>query len=559
MLTNTSVLTIRCPQGFQSFAPFEPIELPDFVVVTGLNASGKTQLLSGIENGSVQIEREGVEIAQRHYFGSLYPTIEDRLQTKSYLPTLTNFGDNVAGILQGKEQRQEHFDILCEIANKLGLDPTRLDSRHLRAFGLPYEIASRRFLDGPFELRLATALRSRQLEIDYHVYNRYLAQAGQPTMSTPLTDIEFEERYGTPLEAFFDEAIAPLGYALAGEGLHQAEVSADMNLRLRHLERGHEVAFSGLSSGEKAVLSLLIHTIIHGEPTDAETSAVMLLDEADSALHPQLMRKFIDDVREMLVERGTAVILATHSPSMVALAPDESLYAMHAQGEPRLRKVTKDHALGMLTEGVPSLRIDYRHCRQVFVEAELDAELYAGVYQLLRRRLDPEIALSFVAAGKKKRNPVNDAPQGDEGGGCSAVRRLVKDLRGGGNDRVFGIIDRDQGATEGGGVFVVGGGQAYAIENVLLDPLLVGALAAREGALSKTELEDVTFLEICKGDSPLLSRVATFVCARLSREGDEPVEQVTRTYATDGVAIVCPRWYLEMRGHDLAERVLDSF
>ncbi len=556
------MLTIRSPEGFQSFAPFDEIELPDFVVVTGLNASGKTQLLRGIENGPVLVERDGVEVAveRRHYFRSLYPMIEDRLETETYLRNLTNFGDNVARILS-EPQRKKEARILAAIADEVGVkDLTKLDHWHLRGFGLPYELSLRRnYDDRPFELRLATALRSWQLEIDYHNYNRYLASVGQPTKSPPLSDAEFEQRYGAPLEAPFNAAIEPLGYALTGEGLRPTEVNADMSLHLRHLERGHEIGFSELSSGEQAVLSLLVYAFINQDaPSDNEPS-VMLLDEVDASLHPQLMRKFIDDLRATLVDRGTSIILATHSPSMVALAPEESVFAMSADGEPRLRQVTKDHALGLLTEGVPSLRVDHRNCRQVFVEADLDAALYTGIYQNLRPRLEPEIALSFIAAGGKRRNPANDAQLGDEGGGCAAVRRLVKELRGAGNDRVYGIVDRDRGATDGDGVYVVSDGNAYAIENVLLDPLLVAALAAHEGALVNTSFASVTFLELCKADPVLLSRLAECVCGRVCPDAEGSAERATLSYVEEGISIQSARWYLEMRGHDLAQRVLRAF
>lgn len=556
------MLTIRSPEGFQSFAPFDEIELPDFVVVTGLNASGKTQLLRGIENGPALVERDGVEVSveRRHYFQSLGPTIEDHIETGSYLQTLTNFGDNVSAILRDP-RRADEAKILFAIAEKVGVeDPARLDHHHLRGFGLPFQTRRRRaFGSSPFRYLVATALRSWQLEIDYHNYNRYLASVGQPTKSPPLSDAEFEQRYGEPLEAPFNAAIEPLGYALSGEGLRPAEVNADMCLRLRHLERGHEIAFSELSSGEQAVLSLLVYAFINQDaPSDNEPS-VMLLDEVDASLHPQLMRKFIDDLRATLVDRGTSIILATHSPSMVALAPEESIFAMSAEGEPRLRQVTKDHALGMLTEGVPSLRVDHRNCRQVFVEADLDAALYTGIYQNLRPHLEPEIALSFIAAGGKRRNPANDAKLGDDGGGCAAVRRLVKELRGAGNDRVYGIVDRDRGATDGDGVYVVGDGNAYAIENVLLDPLLVAALAAHEGALVNTSFASVTFLELCMADPVLLSRLAECVCGRVCPDAEGSAERVTLSYVEEGISIQSPRWYLEMRGHDLAQHVLRAF
>jgi len=47
------ILTSRTP--YKSIGPIDQIELPDFVVITGPMASGKTHLLEGIGLGNINL------------------------------------------------------------------------------------------------------------------------------------------------------------------------------------------------------------------------------------------------------------------------------------------------------------------------------------------------------------------------------------------------------------------------------------------------------------------------------------------------------------------------
>ena len=68
-----------------------------------------------------------------------------------------------------------------------------------------------------------------------------------------------------------------------------------------------------------------------------------------------MAKSLINTIQKVLVEgQKIAVILTTHSPSTVALAPDASLYEMDPTG-PRVNKISKSKALSLLTSGVPTL------------------------------------------------------------------------------------------------------------------------------------------------------------------------------------------------------------
>src|SRR5207247_9494265 len=109
---------------------------------------------------------------------------------------------------------------------------------------------------------------------------------------------------------------------------------------------------------------------------DIEFPKIRLMNEPDAHLHHSMTRKFLDVIQNVFVnEKGVKVIMTTHSPSTVALAPEESIFLMN-KTTPRIAKANKDEALRILTSGVPTLSINYENRRQVFVESKYDVEFY---------------------------------------------------------------------------------------------------------------------------------------------------------------------------------------
>ena len=82
---------------------------------------------------------------------------------------------------------------------------------------------------------------------------------------------------------------------------------------------------------------------------------IILFDEVDSNLHPTMIKILLKVIDETLLKNETKVIMVTHSPTMVALAPEESIYIMNKFGKNRLEKKPKNEALSILTEGLATL------------------------------------------------------------------------------------------------------------------------------------------------------------------------------------------------------------
>ena len=78
-----------------------------------------------------------------------------------------------------------------------------------------------------------------------------------------------------------------------------------------------------LSDGEKAILKLIIASY---DRKDDMATKILLLDEYDATLNPSLISDFYLTIQEFYLNRGIVVILSTHSPTTISLAPSEAKY-----------------------------------------------------------------------------------------------------------------------------------------------------------------------------------------------------------------------------------------
>lgn len=117
-----------------------------------------------------------------------------------------------------------------------------------------------------------------------------------------------------------------------------------------------KVHINSLSSGEKTIMSL-VFALYHAS-NNGKFPELILFDEPDAHLHPSLTQLFLDVIEDVLVkEQKVKVILTTHSPSTVALAPEDSIYCMNRElGYPV--KENKNNAVKKLSNGLASVTFD---------------------------------------------------------------------------------------------------------------------------------------------------------------------------------------------------------
>lgn len=74
---------------------------------------------------------------------------------------------------------------------------------------------------------------------------------------------------------------------------------------------------------------------------------------ADAHLHPSMTVQFLDVISEVLVRKhGVRVIMTTHSPSTVALAPEGAIFQMERGGAEILPVADRAAIISILTAGL---------------------------------------------------------------------------------------------------------------------------------------------------------------------------------------------------------------
>jgi ABC-type branched-subunit amino acid transport system ATPase component len=78
-------------------------------------------------------------------------------------------------------------------------------------------------------------------------------------------------------------------------------------------------SLSELSDGEKVIISLCFASL---NSSNSATKKLLLLDELDAVLNPSLIQAFFTVIQDYFVDQGVMVIMITHSPATISLAPD---------------------------------------------------------------------------------------------------------------------------------------------------------------------------------------------------------------------------------------------
>lgn len=315
------------------------------------------------------------------------------------------------------------------------------------------------------------------------------------------------------------------------------------------------IGFHNLSSGEKIIASLAL--LLYYTQNRNQRKNLLILDEPDAHLHPTLTKQFFDVVNDVIIEKYNGrVIIATHSPSTVAMAPDDSIYVMQKSGE-RIKKASKDSALGILTAGVPSFSINYENRRQVFVESPYDVIFYEKIHTKVENYLNPEVSLSFISSGDSRTDK-----HGVKVANCDQVISITKILRDAGNKFVWGIIDWDAKHTTSANVKVLGDGQRYSIENYIFDPILVVALLLREKIIERSDVSltsEENYTDFKDFTKIRLQKISDYFIDKLASKFVNTNTNFTVVRLLNNIEIEVPTWYLHHQGHSLEEKILHVF
>ncbi|WP_158545853.1 ATP-binding protein [Blastococcus sp. TF02A-30] len=530
--------------------------LPLLTVLTGANGSGKSNLLEALNDNAVIFDEYGhlqtgvqvrlfrlgelianadapTSVAQfLEPWAQLYNTVQSWLSNKANFPSRDQFLSWLYSNLDSSRLLTRAALIRMEQQAGKQLDEFSLDD--FKNFGPMVSGIKDPFTTSISEVFLSYAHRRHLNDVAQYV----LHTKGR---GTALSDEEFESRFGAPPWSVLDDVLTLLGLNYRFVPPPEGSDTANYEAALIGPE-GVAVRPAELSSGERTILAIAISLFSGTRMSEAiELPRLLLLDEADASLHPSMVQSLIQVIEDVFVRQyGVHVILSTHSPTTVALAPEGAVHIMSRYGS-RLRAASSDEAVSALTVGISSLSVRMENRRQVFVESEYDQAVFQEIFSIHKNDLSPEKSLEFIAAGRR-----------DVGGGCDAVNRLVTDLRGTGASTVFGVVDRDNRSAAPPHVHFID--DRHSIENLVFDPLLLGTFLLREQMVSAADLglpPQVRHFELGpKHAQPL----ADAISQRLQLPGPT----VSCAYR-GGFHVDVSQVILEERGHDLENRVVDEF
>lgn len=549
-------ITIKHESQYKSIDNIGSISLPDFTVITGLNGAGKTHLLEAINlnNAGILIFDNDRKLTRIKYVthATLTPKQGHGTMPKSMhniiVQTYQKFNERKMSKENSPGQNFRDRIQLKVIDDIILASKKPVEEINENDFFTHYPIDDGLLLDDIFQQSFSALFARYYVKYTDNQYAEYRFEThGEGAYLTPE---EFEKKHGPPpwdiINRIFEEAHVDYLLKTPIDNTHR---DTPFYFHLVNKYSGIRINFDDLSSGEKVLVSIALS--LYNLNMRVDFPEVLLMDEPDASLHPSMTKHFIDVLRKVfIIEKGVKVIMTTHSPSTIALCPEESIFVMN-KSHPRLEKMSKDRALRLLTSGVPALSVTYENRRQIFVESKFDQILFEGIYRKLSKHIESDISLNFMCPGL------------DGSAGSFQVKDIVRKLSSFGNPYVYGIIDWDLKNKEIGSIRVLGGKNRYSIENYIFDPLILSLYLLREKIIEKSEInlsEEEGYLDIRTFSAtrlqPLIDKITQDISQFL---GLSEAENIVEYETISQKKLFVPQWYLHYQGHKLEEAIKNTY
>ena len=453
-------------ENFRNLHVVECNSVPDFMVICGANGCGKSALLEALMTAK---ERAGA-------YGNFRfdPRVVSADADKATIKVVLEFSEKERDFVKAKfgSECPEEDEIIIEIlkggsarAIKRSGPVSQLLGFYSRAIGSPgffdYINAHRQMQKNELSTWDANFLsddRAKEtLALDQNKF-RHTKQYLAGLKMGDLQVLQSSLRSGDPeyrdsldeIRRFFNEFFSPMKFTdvYLDTSPFQFAISTSLG----------NIDIDDLSSGEKEIINIFIrfHQL-------KPKGAVILFDEADAHLHPDLDRRYLEVLKKL--GEGNQILLTTHSPEMMMAAGSDALYTISKEPLPnggnQLIRVTEEESLhNALSELMGSRGIISINQRIIFIEgqeASADREIYETFYPPI------ECNVSFVPAG----NSLTVRSTSEK------VNHLLTTATG--FQHYFSIIDGDverltDDPTEGNRLFRL---PVYHVENYLLDETVI--------------------------------------------------------------------------------------
>lgn len=536
--------------GYKSITNLRWMDIPEFSIITGRNGSGKTQFLEilsyHLTGTRPQQATFGVNVKVE---GAQYGA--DQI---GHVPSTGRFGGGAgASIAQMQNTRQSMFQHVQAI-HSYQHDPTHMaKARRVekllagRNWQSETNNGQKSLHDDEFFALLADVDIASSLATIFVAHRVKMLEATE--RNTPGVGKDGKPLGPAPWEVV-NESLQVAGFPYEVTSPITVGLTEHYDLMMKDKVSGKAIKPGDLSSGEQVLLQLTLWLFSSGK--EGAFPKLLLLDEPDAHLHPSMTVQFLDVISEVLVRKhGVRVIMTTHSPSTVALAPEGAVFQMERGGAEVQPVADRAAIISVLTAGLVTVSRATRFC---FVEDEDDVTFYNAVLDILTDTgpsKDPSAirdtpSLVFIAASVGR--GADKIP-----GGKSIVEKWIDKLDSPPLTTTFlGVLDRDRENQPGARIKVIG---RYSFENYLLDPINVFGLLLENGtapAVSDvivTSGDEHTLRVLPETSLQAISDVITSKVENLN-SGLVPAPRVEVEY-TRGMRVEVPSWVIHHRGHDL--------
>ncbi|EPC4025541.1 ATP-binding protein [Aeromonas salmonicida] len=581
-------------KGFILSEPF--VFHNSLVVLTGKNGCGKTRLLESILNNTSLSEINGKKLLHEEIilvnqegltpsFGGTYNDAEFQTKIKSTLqmydqvkiqldaPFSQDIARDYERLRDGGIPYESLHKLCNSISRQLGKQASELTHNEIKIY---------------FEDHLHSVLGFQNLSAICNQYiqrkllnrfHRYLTQ--QENHNLPyLTDQQFVDTFGNEPWIVINDIIASTFdgkfYFSTPDELSQ---SYTYNATLIQRDTGQPVTVNVLSSGEKTLLwlALTLFNSQYYKPSTITVPKLLLLDEPDAFLHPKMVVKMYK-VLEIFSECfSVKIIITTHSPTTVALSPENSTFMVCNN---KIVAITKDEGIAELLDGITQISINPENRRQVFVESQYDADIYQAIFSKLVHHstlIDSKISLNFVSSGPKMPEMqivekvkqifkiyddalLKEFVEAINGiGNCVQVIGQVESLEQNNNKTVRGIIDWDLRNRPLHHIAVLAQDYAYSIDNITLDPICIVLLlhTSNPDLYKMVDLcgQNINWKDCLNNDVYLQELVDRFIYKILGRENKKD----SQLLYVSGKTLLTDTEYLTMNGHDLETVIKNKY
>jgi len=539
-----------------SLPPFE-INLSDFNILIGINGSGKSQFLNLLFKLFRNHSNQNYPVRTGIIHNDIYEPEEIALITNSwelneFLPIDINDVHEVTKLVNALSEQFLEFLNHPDGYYFLG----EIDTKSLLKDVLKYfkskeiDINKDNFekhLKGKLPVSPGEQLSNTKIGIRF--YNYYIHHIESKIHQN---EERFLEIYGPPPWDDINLIFNKIGLKISITSPNNVGLLNSFTPQFVN-EKGIVIKVQDLSSGERVLVSLVLW-IFNSE--DLTTfPKILLLDEPDAHLHPEMVTKLLYVLYDVLYKKfNVKIVMTTHSPTTVALANEDCLYLVDnkKEGFEFITQIEKDNALEILTEFLPNLSIDYKNQKQVFCESPTDVKYYQSIHNKFIAEVSDCYKYYFIA---------NSAGKGN----CSQVYSIVDQIRGFGNSTSFGIVDFDKNNQPKNATKVHGINERWAVENFILDPFYIISLLYDLKKYKEVEQfglgEHYNQFSIGNETNERLQEIADkyfslfenkYQCYRIQKE------KVKVEYH-NGKAVIFPKWFLMEKSHGLEPKIKEVF